>query len=90
MKGMHRESVLQDIGLHKLSDRRKIHKVILFYKIKNGLVPGYISDLCPIQVGQRSEYMLRSSNDLRVPFVGRSLWAENVSRKQFSLSTSWN
>ena len=35
MKGTHRESVLQDIGLHKLSDRRKIHQVTLFYKIKN-------------------------------------------------------
>ena len=67
MKGTHRESVLQDIGLHKLSDRRKIHQVTLFYKIKNGLVPGYISDLCPIRVGQRSEYTLRSSNDLCVP-----------------------
>jgi hypothetical protein len=69
MKGTHRESVLQDIGLHKLSDRRKIHQVTLFYKIKNGLVPGYISDLCPIRVGQRSEYTLRSNNDLCVPFA---------------------
>ena len=65
MKGTHRESVLIDCGLHTLSNRRKI----LLYKMDKGLAPGYLLDLCPVYVSQRTTYRLRTRNDLSLPFI---------------------
>ena len=69
MRGTHRESVLIDCGLHTLSYRRKIQKLLLLYKMVEGLAPDYLSDLCPVYVSQRTTYRLRTMNDLSLPFI---------------------
>ena len=87
MKGTHRESVLIDCGLHTLSNRRKIHKLLLLYKMFKGLAPDYLSDLCPVYVSQRTTYRLRTMNDLSLPFI-----RTEKTKKSFLYSTIflWN
>lgn len=69
MKGTHRESLLLETGLHRLSSRRKMHKLTVFYKMINGIAPRYLSAICPRSVGTTSSYSLRNSNNLVLPWV---------------------
>jgi hypothetical protein len=87
MKGTHRESVLIDCGLHTLNNRRKIHKLLLLYKMVKGLAPSYLSDLCPVYVSQRTTYRLRTRNELSLPFI-----RTGKAKKSFLYSTIflWN
>ena len=41
------ENLYAELGWLKLSERRKLHKLYLFYKMQNGLVPDYLADLVP-------------------------------------------
>jgi len=63
----HTESMklLQELGWNSLESRRKMHRLNLFYKIKNKLTRPYLSSLCPGTVGERAErYNLRNRNDI--------------------------
>ncbi|MCG7879453.1 MAG: reverse transcriptase domain-containing protein [Candidatus Thiodiazotropha taylori] len=53
-----------EIQWESLEDRRKKHKLTLFYKMKSNLCPTYLSSLVPQTVQNRSRYNLRNSNDL--------------------------
>jgi hypothetical protein len=62
------------VSLHKLKreghwesleSRRREHKLILLYKMKNGLSPNYLSSLVRPSVGETSRYNLRNSNDFK-------------------------
>ena len=39
-----------ELGWIKLSDRRSLHKLFLFFKMENGLTPHYLSDLIPARL----------------------------------------
>ena len=54
----------KEVGWESLESRRRTHKLVLFYKMKNGLTPTYLSSLVPPVVGQRSQYPLRNSPDV--------------------------
>ena len=69
MKGTHKGSLLLDCSLQKLSNRRKIHKLLLLYKIVKGSAPIYLSDMCSFYVSQRTPYGLWTRNDLCLPFI---------------------
>ena len=55
----------EETGWETLSERRRKHKLILFYKMMNGLSPNYLNSLVPPTVGNSSVYNLRSPNNLR-------------------------
>ena len=58
-------SLLTEIGWQKLSDRRRNHKLIMFYKMVNQISPEYLQNLVPNYVGP---YNLRNVNDIpRIP-----------------------
>ena len=40
-----------------------MHKLFLFFKMKNGLTPQYLSDLIPARIGDVSAYNLRNSEN---------------------------
>ena len=44
------------------------HRLILFYKIVNNLAPSYLKDVLPRRVNIRTDYNLRNSQDIDVPF----------------------
>ena len=47
-----------------LRERRNKHKLILFFKVVNGLVPKYTCSLIPTAIGNNTTYNLRNSNGL--------------------------
>ena len=58
--GTSHDLIYQESGFEKLSDRRRKSKLIMFYKIVNGDVPQYLTDLLPMSVRQRNRYNMRS------------------------------
>ena len=53
----------KELGWLKLSERRDLHKLFLFFKMENGLTPLYLTNLIPPRVGDTSAYSLRSSEN---------------------------
>ena len=51
--------------MESLDDRRRKHKLTLFYKMKSNLCPEYLSSLVPQTVNSISRYNLRNANDLQ-------------------------
>ena len=58
-------ALLEEVGWETLSSRRNKHKLILFYKMVNGLCPDYLCSLVPPTIGNTSRYNLRNVNDLQ-------------------------
>ena len=59
----------QESGWETLSQRRRKHKLILFYKMANRLTPNYLNTLVPSTVGNSCRYKLCRPNNLRKLFV---------------------
>ena len=53
----------KECGWETLNERRIKHKLILFYKILNGLTPDYLQTLIPPQHFQRHDYNTRHSSN---------------------------
>ena len=47
MKGTSTSRLLEELACEDLGTWRLIHKLVLFFKIVNHLIPGYLSDLLP-------------------------------------------
>ena len=58
-------SLLTETGWESLHERRRKHKLIFFFKMKNGLCPEYLSSLIPANVGSSVGYSLRNANAVR-------------------------
>ena len=56
-----------ELGFEKLSDRRKKHKLITFYKIVNGLCPPYMFDLLSPCIPREHGYNLRQGQNFILP-----------------------
>ncbi len=63
-----------ETGWQTLQTRRDQHKLIMLYKMKNGLVPQYLSDLLPQQVGNTTNIRLRNADNLQVPYARTSFY----------------
>ena len=63
IKGTSKHRLMQEVGWESMSTRRKIHKLILYYKIVNNLSPTYLKELLPLQVSERTNYSLRTVSD---------------------------
>ena len=59
------KNLLDDLGWESLQARREKHKLIIFYKMVNGLTPEYLQSLIPPIVQNTTTYNLRNSSDLR-------------------------
>ena len=55
-----------------LSWRRRRHKLILFWKLKNGLGPPSLSQRLPTSASVRCSYSLRSSHSSQIPLCSSS------------------
>ena len=56
------DKLYAELGWLKLSERRSLHKLFLFFEMENGLAPLYLSDLIPPREGDVSNYPLRNSD----------------------------
>ena len=53
----------KELGRLKLSERRDLHKLFLFFKIDHGLAPLYLSNLLPPHVEDVTSYRLRNAEN---------------------------
>ncbi len=58
------QKLYHELNWETLETRRNKHKLILFYKMKNGLAPPYLCDLIPQQIQNR--YVLRNATDIPI------------------------
>ncbi|MCG8046493.1 MAG: hypothetical protein N0E48_12760, partial [Candidatus Thiodiazotropha endolucinida] len=56
------DKLYAELGWLKLSERRQLHKLYLFFKMENNLTPLYLTELIPPRVGDVSAYSLRNSD----------------------------
>ena len=59
------QKLLAELGWETLQERRSKHKLVLFFKIINGLTPSYLSDLLPPLVSDTNPYSLRNSDNIQ-------------------------
>ena len=59
--------LLRDVGWDSLANRRKNAKILLMYKILNGITPPYLKELIPPQVQTATHYPLRNRTNFRIP-----------------------
>ena len=57
------DKLYAELGWFKLSERRNLHKLFLFFKMENGQAPPYPTDLIPPRVGDISNYPPRNSDN---------------------------
>ena len=58
-------AMYQEIKWGTLEERRRKHKLALFYKMVNGLSSPHLLSLIPLPVNRVSSYNLRNSNDIQ-------------------------
>ena len=58
------ENLYEETKWETLEERRRKHKLTLFYKMVNNLSPSYLSSLVPQPVNAVSAYNLRNSNNI--------------------------
>ena len=75
-----------EVGWPSLENRRKYHKLILTYKVKNNLTPPYLSNLFPDTVGART-YNLRNDRNFIVPARRTETYAKSFIPSSTAL---WN
>ena len=63
-----------EINWECLETRRKHHKLIMFYKMINGLTPAYLAQLVPQSVSTHVHYNLRNIQNLNVPFCRTNIY----------------
>ena len=66
-QGTSHVNLYEETGFQKLETRRKRQKLILFYKIQNGLTPTILQELITPTMAARTQYQPRSSQDLSLP-----------------------
>ncbi|MCG8096816.1 MAG: hypothetical protein JAZ17_24870 [Candidatus Thiodiazotropha endolucinida] len=59
------QNLYNEVKWQSLQKRRDDHKLTLFFKMNNNLVPRYLSSLVPPTVGSASRYSLRNANNLQ-------------------------
>ena len=59
------QKLLSGLSWETLQERRSKHKLVIFYTIRNGLIPEYLSDLMPPLVSDTNPYNLRNSDNVQ-------------------------
>ena len=67
-------SLTNETGWESLSNRRKKHRRLLFYKMQHNISPNYLSSLVPPSVGNTTNYQLRNSTDLLTVHTNSQLY----------------
>ena len=72
------DKLIQEIGWVSLSERRKMQKLILVYKYKQGLLPTYLSQIFPDSVAQTNPYNLRNNYDFTIVRRRTEIFSKSV------------
>ena len=79
--------IYEETGWETLSERRRKQKLVLMFKIVNGLAPEYLCNLIPQTAGERNAYNIRSRQTITPPIARK-----NIHYNSFLPSTirEWN
>ncbi|XP_035674811.1 uncharacterized protein LOC118414720 isoform X1 [Branchiostoma floridae] len=77
VRGSSYSSLLAELGWERLSDRRHVHSLVMFYKIVNGHTRQYLKDLIPPVVSVFTSHNLRNKHNLRVPICTTSRYQKS-------------
>ena len=83
------QKLLSELGWETLQERRSKHKLVIFYKIINGLTPDYLSDLLPPIVQDNVTYNLRNANNMRSLRARTNLYFNSFFPSSFVPGTSY-
>ena len=67
------ENLYKECGWATLSQRRQQHKLSFMYNVNTGMVPSYIQDLTPPLVSENTDYPLRNTRNITVPYNRTSI-----------------
>ena len=67
----------QDTGWETLEARRRKQKLIIFFKMINGLCPDYLNELVPETVQNRARYPLRNADNISTIRTNSVLYYES-------------
>ena len=67
VKGTSHETIYLESGFTSLAERRKKHKIIMFFKIVNGLVPNFLKEYLPPLASSINPYHRRRPSERRPP-----------------------
>ena len=70
-------SLYAEIKWDSLQKRRNDHKLSLLFKMKNNLMPDYLSSLLPQNVGNASRYSLGNSDNLQTIFSRTTIYSNS-------------
>ena len=57
------QKLYDELGWDKLSDRRRLHNLQLFYKMDNHLAPDYLCNILPSHIREVSSYPIRNADN---------------------------
>ena len=78
----------KECGWATLSQRRQQHKLSFMYHVKTGMVPSYIQDLIPPLIREVSNYPLRNTRNITVPYNRKSMSQKSCIPSSFRLLNS--
>ena len=83
------DNLYKETGLEPLNDRRRNHRLVMFYKINNDLAPEYLVNIVPKYSQPTHNYGLRSlsNNLLQIPFAPTTRFANSFVPKTIQ---EWN
>ena len=70
-------NLMKETGWESLQERRRKHKLVLFYKMVKKQTPEYLSSLVPQAVSSGSRYSLRNAENLQAPRGRTKLYSES-------------
>ena len=74
VKGTSHHKIYTESGLPPLRERRRRHKLILFFKILNNLTPPFLQNLMPPLTSEINPYHRRRTHDRRAPMCRTELF----------------
>ena len=87
VRGTSHQKLYQESGFTTLKERRKKHRLILFFKIVNGLCPNYLSTSLPQLTSIVNPYHRRRPHERRIPASRKEIHKNSF----FPITTSeWN
>ena len=87
VRGTSHVKLYQETGFVALKERRKRHKMLLFFKFVNNMLPEHINRKFPNLISETNPYHRRRPNDRNIPFSRTELYKNSF----FPSTTSdWN
>ena len=87
VKGTSHQKLYAESGLTSLKERRRTHRLIMYFKIVNGFCPNYLQELLPPLASSVNPYHRRRPYERQVPPVRTELYKNSF----FPRTTSdWN